>query len=117
MASAGTVDLEAFVGGLDPATAALARDLLGRLAAGGEADALEPDVAREALRICILRLRVGRIDEALRDGRLLMEEAQRDSDQSRLEALEQQITRLGREKAEATRAMRDPAQVVGARRS
>ncbi|MEO6058790.1 MAG: DNA primase [Candidatus Limnocylindria bacterium] len=116
-ASAGTVDLEAFVGGLDPATAALARDLLGRLAAGGEADPLEPDVAREALRICFLRLRVGRIDEALRDGRLLMEEAQRESDHARLEALEQQITRLGREKAEATRAMRDPAQVVGARRS
>jgi hypothetical protein len=116
-ANAGTVDLEGFVGGLDPATASLARDLLGRLAAGGEADALEPQVAREALRICFLRLRVGRIDEALRDGRLLMEEAQRESDQSRLEALEQQITRLGREKADATRAMRDPAQVVGARRS
>lgn len=116
-ANVGAVDLEGFVAGLDPATAALARDLLGRLAAGGEADALEPHVARGALRICFLRLRVGRIDDALRDGRLLMEEAQRDSDQSRLEALEQQITRLGREKAEATRAMRDPTHAAGARRS
>lgn len=113
----GTVDLEGFVSGLDPATAALARELLGRLAAGGEADALEPDVARDALRVCLLRLRVGRIDEALRDGRLLLEEAQRDSDQARLEALEQQITKLGREKAEATRAMRTPAVTAGARRS
>jgi DNA primase len=116
-AGGGRVDLEGFVSGLDPATAAMARELLGRMAAGGETEALEPDVAREGLRVCLLRLRVARIDEALHDGRLLLEEAARDADQARLAALEHQITQLGRDKAEATRAMRIPAATVGARRS
>jgi hypothetical protein len=34
-----------------------------------------------------------------------------------LEAIEQQIMRLGREKAEVTKAMRTPAEAAGARRS
>lgn len=115
--AATAADLEGFVGSLDPATSGLARDLLGQLAVNGDAGPLDPEEARNELRICLLRLRVNRIDEALRDGRLLLEEAQRDEDQGRLQALEQQISQLGRQKAEVTKAMRDPAQTVGVRRN
>ena len=115
---AGTgADLEAFVGGLDPASAGLARDLLGHLAANGDATPLDPEEARNELRVCLLRLRMARIDEAMRDGRLLLEEAQRDEDRGRLQALEQQISQLGRQKADVTKAIRDPAQAVGVRRN
>jgi hypothetical protein len=69
------------------------------------------------LRVTLLRLRVARLDEDLRDGRLLLEEAQREGDGARLATLEQQISQLGREKAEATRAMQEPAGAVGVRRS
>jgi DNA primase len=110
-------DLEAFVGGLDPATAGLARDLLGHLAVNGDATPLDPDEARAELRVCLLRLRMARIDEAMRDGRLLLEEAQRDEDQGRLQTLEQQISQLGRQKADVTKAIRDPAPAVGVRRN
>ncbi len=114
--AATAADLEAFVGGLDPATAGLARELLEHLAANGSATPLDPDEARAELRICLLRLRAARIEEAMRDGRLLLEEAQRDEDQGRLQAIEQQINLLGREKADVTKAMREPA-AVGVRRN
>ncbi|MEX1072386.1 MAG: DNA primase [Chloroflexota bacterium] len=110
-------DLEAFVGGLDAATAGLARELLGHLATTSDTAQLDAAEARNELRICLLRLRVTRIDEALRDGRLLLEESQRDEDQGRLHPLEQQISQLHREKDEIIQAMRDPAQAVGARRN
>jgi hypothetical protein len=110
-------DLETFVAGLDPATAGLARDLLGHLAANGDATPLDPEEARNELRTCLLRLRMARIDEAMRDGRLLLEEAQRDEDQGRLQTLEQQISQLGRQKADVSKAIRDPAQAVGVRRN
>ena len=112
----GGADLEAFVASLDPATAALARSLLADIARGEAGPRLSGDEAREALRTCLLRLRTARIEEAMRDGRVLLEEAQRDGDRQRLEAIEQQIMRLGREKAEVTRTMREPAR-AGARRS
>ncbi len=110
-------DLEAFVAGLDPATAGLAGDLLGHLAASGDATLLDPEEARNELHTCLLRLRMARIDEAMRDGRLLLEEAQRDEDQGRLQTLEQQISQLGRQKADLGKAIRDPAQAVGVRRN
>jgi DNA primase len=109
--------LEAFVGGLDPATAELARDVLARIAASEGQERLDPDVAQRVLRATLLRLRIQRLDEDLRDGRLLLEEAQREGDQGRLEAIEQQLIRLGREKAEATREMHEPAEPAGVRRS
>lgn len=110
-----TPDREAFVASLDAATADLARSLL---ASGGSGDPpLDADTARDALRSCLLRLRVERIDERLRNGRLLLEEAQRDSDGARLEQIERQMDQLGRQKAEVTRAMREPAVVAGGRRS
>jgi DNA primase len=115
-----TVDgsrLEAFVATLDPASAELARDLLARMAAREGQESLEPDVAQRVLRLTLLRLRIQRLEEDLRDGRLLLEEAQREGDQARLEAIEQQLIRLGREKAEATREMHEPAEAAGVRRS
>jgi DNA primase len=111
----GTEALESFVGGLDPATGELARDLLAEVRAD-TSPRLEPDAARDALRSCLRRLRVQRIEDAIRDGRLLMDEADREGDAARVRTLEEQMTHLGREKAELTRAMREPA-TAGARRS
>jgi DNA primase len=113
----GAGDLEDFVSNLDPASAELARALLNRAAEAGEEGRLDAEQAREVLRITLLRLRVARLDEDLRDGRLLLEEAQREGDRTRLEAIEQQIMRLGREKAEVTKAVRTPAMAAGPRRS
>ncbi|HET6379954.1 MAG TPA: DNA primase [candidate division Zixibacteria bacterium] len=111
-------DLEAFVAGLDPATADLARHILERIRLRGEEAPLDAELAREALRVTSLRLRVLQLEDALRDGRLLLEEAQRDGDSARLQAIEQQLMHLGREKAEATRAIHQPAAAAaGTRRS
>jgi hypothetical protein len=110
-------DLEGFLGGLDPASADLAREVLGRLAEGGDDGKLDLGVARGVLRVTLLRLREARLEEDLRDGRLLLEEAQRDGDRERLATIEQQIIQLGREKAEVTKAMREPADLAGSRRS
>ncbi len=111
------VQLERFVGGLDPATAELARDLLARIAVADGDERLDADLAPLVLRTTLLRLRIQRLDEDLRDGRLLLEEAQRDGDQARLEAIEKRLIQLGRDKAEATREMHEPAVAAGVRRS
>jgi DNA primase len=110
-------DLEAFVAGLDPVTAGLARDLLAHLAANGNAAPLDPGEARAQLRTCLLRLRGARIEEAIHDGQLLLAEAQRDDDPGELETLKQQINQLGREKADLNKAMETPAQAAGVRRN
>ena len=110
-------DLEAFVGSLDPVTAGIARDLLGQLAGNGEGPPLEAGEARDQLRICLLRLRAARIEEAIHDGQLLLAEAQRGDDSADLATLKQQINQLGRQKADVNRAMEAPAQAVGVRRN
>ena len=107
--------LEAFVASLDAASAELASDLLAEIRADA-GPRLEPDAARDALRGCLRRLRVQRIEETIRDGRLLMDEADREGDAARVRELEQQMTILGREKAELTSTTREPAG-AGARRS
>jgi DNA primase len=109
--------LESFVAALDPASADLARDLLARIAASDGEERLDPVTAKRVLHVTLLRLRIQRLDEDLRDGRLLLEEAQREGDRARLETIEQQLIQLGREKAEATREMHEPAEVAGVRRS
>jgi DNA primase len=114
---ASAIDLEGFLTGLDLASGDLARGVLVRMAEGGEQERLDADQARQVLRVTLLRLRIVRLEEELRDGRLLLEEAQRAGDRARLEDIERQITRLNREKEEATRAMREPAEVAGTRRS
>ena len=108
-------DRAAWVQSLDAASAELARDLLARSAAAGPQ--LDADQARDALRVCLMRLRVERLDEEIRDGQLLLEGAQREGDRERLEEIEQRINLLGREKAEATRSMHEPAMAAGARRN
>jgi DNA primase len=117
-ASATAAELEAFVGELDAASADLARDLLGRMAAAG-ASVLQFDqeMALAALRVTLLRLREQRVDERIRSGRVLLEEAQRDGDRTRLQEIERKLDELGREKADVTKAMREPAPVAGGRRS
>ncbi|HET9879870.1 MAG TPA: DNA primase [Candidatus Limnocylindria bacterium] len=107
--------LEAFVATLDAATAELARDLLAEIRAD-PGPRMEPDAARDALHGCLRRLRVQRIEETIRDGRLLIDEADRDGDADRVRELERQMTILGREKAELTNVNREPA-AAGARRS
>jgi DNA primase len=109
-------DIEGFVASLDPATAALARSLLAGLADGNSELRLDPVAAQEAFRVCLLRLRSLRIDEAIRDGRLLLEEAQRDDDRRRLKEIERRIVELAREKDEVDKARQSPA-LAGTRRN
>jgi DNA primase len=99
-------DLEAFVSELDPISSDLARVVIH---AANAAPRLEPAVAAEALRVCRLRLRRARIEEAIGDGRHLLEDAERDGDRELLEQIETHITRLGREKADVTRQLATPA--------
>ena len=107
--------LEAFVASLDAATAELARDLLAEVRADA-GPRLEPDAASDALYGCLRRLRVQRIEETIRDGRLLMDEADREGDGERVRELERQMTILGREKAGLTNVNREPA-TAGTKRS
>jgi len=103
---AGSRDLEAFVGELDPISADLARVVMH---AAGTGPRHEPAVAAEALRISRLRLRRARIEEAIGDGRHLLEDAERDGDRELLEQIETHIIQLGREKADVTRQLVTPA--------
>jgi DNA primase len=109
-------DLEGFLAGLDPATADLARQLMERIRLRGEDAPLDSEQAREVLRVTRLRLRIVQLEDALRDGRLLLEEAQRDGDRTRLAVIEQQITQLERQREEAKRAIHEPATSVAATR-
>ncbi len=96
-------------------TASLARGVLAELASGEPGPTPTAAEAAEALRVCLLRLRTQRIEEAMRDGRVLLDDAVRDGDRERLASIEQHIMRLGREKAEVTRQMAEPAGVGGRR--
>ena len=110
-------DLEAFVGGLDPATAGIARDLLAHLAANGDAAPLDAAEARSQLRTCLVRLRKERINEAVHDGQLLLVEAQRDGDQDQVQTLNEQLNQLRKERNAVDQEMESPADAVGARRN
>ena len=115
--AATAADLEAFVGGLDPATAGLARDLIAHLAGNGDSGPLDPGEARAQLRICLLRLRKARIGESIHDGQLLLAEAQRDEDPELVQTLNQRLRELGMQRNEIDKAMEEPAHAVGARRN
>jgi DNA primase len=108
--------VEGFIDGLDPGSADLARSLR---ASGASMPPHDPDTAREELRICLLRLREQRLDERIRNGRVLLEAAQRDGDEARLKEIQRGLDRLGRQKAEVTseRVMKAPALAGGPRRS
>jgi DNA primase len=107
--------LEALIGDLDPASGDLVRALLEQFARRDEPP-LDPSVAREALRICLQRLRLQQIEEDLRDLRPLLEDAEQAGERARLLEIEQQIDRLGRERAGLTKELRSPASLAGTRR-
>ena len=114
-ATSGRPDLEAFVGGLDAATADLARTLLASARAGGMRPDTETD--REALRITLLRLRVSQAEARMSDLQALIRAGADDTDSSDIRELERQFQELTREREQLMRAMRGPAVAAGNRRS
>ena len=88
-------ELEAFVASLDPASADLAAELLHREATNGSTEALSPEVARRELEIILLRLRVERVEEEIREARTLLESAQREEPGVRHTEWERRIAELG----------------------
>lgn len=113
-------ELEAFVASLDVASAELARDLLRRMATAGSEDPLPPEVARQALRVTLLRLQVAKVEQDLREARSLLEAAQREEPGVRHTEWERRIADLGQSE-EALKAQiaeaRGLAMTVGTRRS
>jgi hypothetical protein len=110
----GRPELEAFVAGLDPATGGLARALLASARMRGVRPDLETD--REALRVCLLRLRIDAAEERLDDLQALIRAASDDGAGDDIRTLERQFQELTREREQLVRAMRGPAVAVGERR-
>lgn len=108
-------ELEAFVTGLDPATGDLARSLLASVRARSTRPDLETD--REALRVCLLRLRVETVEARLDDLQALIRAAAEDGASTDIRELERQFQELTREREQLVRAIRGPAVSAGARRS
>ena len=110
-----STSLETFLAGLDPGSDELARDLLARMAAARE-ERLETDVASRVLKSTLLRLRKARLEEEIRDGQLLLEEAQRDGDGARHREIEQRLAELGRSVDQVMKEIEPPV-AAGVRRS
>ena len=113
----GRLDLEAFVATLDPATAALARDLLASARARGVRADLETD--REALRVVLLRLRKERVQERLADLQSLISVSGRDDndhDKEEIGELERQFQVLHLEREQLEQAINPAAVLAGQRR-
>jgi DNA primase len=114
----GRLDLEAFVTTLDPATAALARDLLTSARARGVHADLETD--REALRVVLLRLRKERVQERLADLQALISVGGRDDDDNDgngdISELERQFQVLHLEREQLEQAINPAAVQAGQRR-
>ena len=108
-------DLEAWVGGLDAATGDLARSLLASARARGMRPDLETD--REALRVCLLRLRIGEAESRLSDLQALIRASAEDEETTDIRVLEQQFQALTREREQLMREIRGPAVGAGERRS
>jgi hypothetical protein len=118
-APGGRLDLEAFVATLDPATAALARDLLASARARGVRADLETD--REALRVVLLRLRKERVQERLADLQALISVGARDDEDDNnhsedISALERQFQVLHHEREQLEQAINPAAVLAGQRR-
>jgi DNA primase len=108
-------DVETWVGQLDAATGALARSLLASARARGLRPDLETD--REALRVCLLRLRVTETEGRMSDLQALIRASAEDDDTTDIRSLEQQFQELTREREQLVRAIRGPAVGAGERRS
>ncbi|HEX7224800.1 MAG TPA: DNA primase [Candidatus Limnocylindria bacterium] len=109
-------DLERWVAGLDPATADLARSVLASARARGVRP--QADTDREALRQCLLRLRVQAIEERLHDLETLIRASAEDvDDDDTTRTLERQFQELTREREQLVRALKGPAVGAGDRRN
>ncbi|MGI8658230.1 MAG: DNA primase [Candidatus Limnocylindria bacterium] len=108
-------DLEQFVAGLDPGTADLARSMLALARARGA----RPDTTsdREELRVCLVRLRIQRLEEQLDDLQALIRAASDDDASIEVRALEHRFQELTREREQLVRTINRPAEMAGARRS
>jgi DNA primase len=107
--------LETFVAGLDPATGELARGLLASARARGVVADL--DVDREALRVCLLRLRKEQVQERLADLQALISVGAQDPDRSAFQDLERQFQVLHLEREQLEQAIKPSAVVAGERRN
>jgi DNA primase len=113
----GRPELEAFVATLDPATAALARDLLASARARGVR--ADPETDREALRVVLLRLRKERVQERLADLQALISVGARDGDDNdndNIGELERQFQVLHLEREQLEQAINPAAVLAGQRR-
>lgn len=106
--------LEAFVDGLDPATGALARGLLASARARGVRPDTETD--REALRVCLLRLRKERVQERLADLQSLISIGSSDPDSTDIHDLERQFQVLHLEREQLEQAINPSAMLAGHKR-
>ena len=111
----GAPDLERFVAGLDAASADLTRGLLASARASGS----RPDTSsdREVLRVCLVRLRIVRVNEQLNDLETLIRAAADDGASDDVRELERNVHRLHQIRTQLEEAMNTPALVAGERRS
>ncbi|MGI8998102.1 MAG: DNA primase [Candidatus Limnocylindria bacterium] len=111
----GNPDLERFVAGLDPATADLARGMLATARARGA----RPDTTsdREDLRVCLVRLRIARVNEQLGDLEALIRAASDGDGSDDIHDLERTVHQLHHERGQLEQAMNAPALVAGERRN
>jgi DNA primase len=107
----GRPELEAFVATLDPATAALARDLLASARARGVR--ADPEIDRAALRVVRLRLRKERVQERLSDLQALISVGARDDN---IDELERQFQVLHLEREQLEQEINPAAALAGQRR-
>ena len=113
-AGAARPELEAFVASLDPATSDLARGLLSSARARGMRADTETD--REALRVCLLRLRKERVQERLTDLAALISIGSRDPDHDDLHGLERQFQVLHLEREQLEQEINPSAAMAGSKR-
>ncbi len=108
-------DLERFVAGLDAATADLARTMLASVRARGA----RPDAStdREDLRVCLIRLRISRINEQLADLEVLIRAASDDGGTDGVGELERTVHQLHEARRQLEEEMNPPALLAGERRS
>jgi DNA primase len=104
-------DLEGFVSGLDAASADLARSLLASARARGVRPDAETD--REALRVCLLRLRKEQVQERLIDLQGLISVGSRDPEQTDIHDLERQFQVLHLEREQLEQAINPSAVMAG----
>jgi DNA primase len=105
---------ETFVGGLDAATGGLARVLLASARERGVRPDTETD--REALRVCLLRLRKERVQERLADLQSLISMGSADPETTDIHDLERQFQVLHLEREQLEQAINPSAVLAGQKR-